>query len=484
MLVRPVAVVVVERIAVRIPVGDEQQIGRDLDRVTQPVGDQVAESARHPPTEEGGEPAKEGGRPDDPNADPVVPKPAIDAGRAERRAQEQRRYGEEQPEERLPPVLWRGPRDLGVHGIAPRLALEPRPRVRREVEVGVDVREVAQVPGLHVMADRIAGEQNREPVDEGNRRGEETEDPQHDQVRDHQDEAEEDGPARPMEIVADYYPGSITGRPRTRWRGRFRRRRWCGRLRRRLGRRLTLGRRDWLLLPSHSCATYLPRPMPFCQAASAVATSTAATARQGSASPAAEAVAPPPMLPSTCPAAQAMLIRPAARPWCSPLASAASLSIASAGAKQRPAPTERAISSPSTTPRLFGMGRTARAAAQKTMPATYGRDRPMRSDTRPTQAESTASKAAPAMNPPATTPAPPPRLWIRSGISTAITPNSIEGAITNAVARSTAGRLIASAVWRASSRCPCAGSGRRIASTASTVATTRTDEKTGFVPTA
>src|SRR5204862_1806732 len=118
----------------------------------------------------------------------------------------------------------------------------------------------------HVMADRIAGEQNREPVDEGNRRGEETEDPQHDQVRDHQDEAEEDGPARPMEIVADYYPGPITGRPRTRWRGRFRRRRWCGRLRRRLGRRLrrrlgrrlTLGRRDWLLLPSHSCATYLP----------------------------------------------------------------------------------------------------------------------------------------------------------------------------------------------------------------------------------
>ena len=63
-----------------------------------------------------------------------------------------------------------------------------------------------------------------------------------------------------------------------------------------------------------------------------------------------------------------MLISPAASPWCRPVASAESLSIASAGAKQRPAPSEMAIRTARITPSVPAAGTSAIAAAQISIP--------------------------------------------------------------------------------------------------------------------
>ena len=63
-------------------------------------------------------------------------------------------------------------------------------------------------------------------------------------------------------------------------------------------------------------------------------------ARLGAALPATLAAAPPARPPITWPAAQAMLERPAAKPWCRRLDSATSESMVRAGVKQMPPPSE------------------------------------------------------------------------------------------------------------------------------------------------
>ena len=64
-----------------------------------------------------------------------------------------------------------------------------------------------------------------------------------------------------------------------------------------------------------------------------------------------------------------MLINPVANPWCRPVASAASLSIAIAGAKQTPAPRETAIRTARITPSAPAAGTSAIAAAEMSIPA-------------------------------------------------------------------------------------------------------------------
>ena len=68
----------------------------------------------------------------------------------------------------------------------------------------------------------------------------------------------------------------------------------------------------------------------------------------GTALPVRLATTPPPIPPTTWPDAQAMLERPAAKPWCRSLDSATSESSVIAGAKQSPAPSEVTISAAST----------------------------------------------------------------------------------------------------------------------------------------
>src|SRR5215218_9311036 len=323
-----------QRIAVGVAIGDEEGVRPELDPEVEAVGDQVPEAPRHPALRQNREPGQERGCADD--ADRVViAVRARAAGHAESPAEQQRGDDEHESKSGLPAVLGLGGRDLRVDWVAARRALEAWIGVGAEVQIGEDVSGVSQVARLHVMCDRLAREQDREPVDEREREGQQAEYPQDEQVRDDENEPEEDRRAGSLEVVADDDPGPLP--------------RWAHLSGRRRRGRLPGGRRSGLFA-GHARATYPARPTPFCHAASAVTTSNAATTRQGNASPATVAVAPPPTLPSTWPAAQAMLIRPAARPWCRELTPAASLNMAIAGAKHSPAPTDMTMSSARTTP--------------------------------------------------------------------------------------------------------------------------------------
>jgi hypothetical protein len=98
--------------------------------------------------------------------------------------------------------------------------------------------------------------------------------------------------------------------------------------------------------------------------------SSRAIAISGTALPVRLATTPAPIPPSTWPEAQAMFERPAAKPWCSRLASARSESRVSAGAKQRPAPSEVMISAARTVPSVCASEKEIIATAQIAKPTT------------------------------------------------------------------------------------------------------------------
>ena len=89
-----------------------------------------------------------------------------------------------------------------------------------------------------------------------------------------------------------------------------------------------------------------------------------------------------------------MFERPAAKPWCRPLASAASESRVSAGAKQRPAPSEVTISAARTVPSDL-RERRSRPSPRRRSPGRSRRAvrRPTRSERRPAIGASIASSA-------------------------------------------------------------------------------------------
>ncbi len=103
-------------------------------------------------------------------------------------------------------------------------------------------------------------------------------------------------------------------------------------------------------------------------------------ARLGAALPAMLATPPPASPPTTCPAAQAMLERPAANPWCRRLDSAISESIVKAGVKQIPPPSEVRIRPAMTSPIELPIATAAIATAQMLRPTMKGVRRPARSE--------------------------------------------------------------------------------------------------------
>ena len=118
------------------------------------------------------------------------------------------------------------------------------------------------------------------------------------------------------------------------------------------------------------------------------------------------------------------------------LASAASESIVSAGAKQMPAPSEVSDQrghhhAPAPAPTAIADHRARRRSRARPRRACAAR--PGRSSD-PTIGARAASSAAPAMKPPAISAWPPPRSSIRSGTSTSTAPNISEGTATKAVA--------------------------------------------------
>ena len=291
------AVALRQRVAVGIAVGDDEQVRPVLNPVVEAVDGQVAKAARHTPDGHDREPGQERNRRDQPER--VIARVRARGRHTKRARQDRSGNDQDEPEAGLPAVLRLLRRDLRVERVGAGRPLEARKRVRREIEVAEHVCRVAQVARLHVVGDRVAREQRPEPVDDREDDREDAEQREDDQVRDHQDEAEEDREAGALEVVRDDDRGALGRRAcfsGGRRRGRFPWRRRGG------------------LFAGHVWATYRARPMPFCRAANATTSSIPATTRQGSASPAALAVAPAPTLPRTCPAAQATLIRPAARP--------------------------------------------------------------------------------------------------------------------------------------------------------------------------
>src|SRR2546430_15800075 len=70
------------RVAVRVPVGEEERVRAYLGAVADPVGAGVAEPARHPPGDERREPAEEGADPCEEPAASEVPAVAVRAAAA------------------------------------------------------------------------------------------------------------------------------------------------------------------------------------------------------------------------------------------------------------------------------------------------------------------------------------------------------------------------------------------------------------------
>src|SRR5207248_2483422 len=131
----------------------------------------------------------------------AAPSPG-EAERAERRGQEEGRDGEDDAKAGLPAALAPLLGGFRVDGVG-AVSGKGREGVRAEVEVRVDVREVADEAGLEIAAHRPPGEQDREPVDHRHQSSEEPPDVEDEEMGDREDEAEGDGEARALEIVAD-----------------------------------------------------------------------------------------------------------------------------------------------------------------------------------------------------------------------------------------------------------------------------------------
>ena len=212
----------VGRIEVRVAVGQEEQVAPRLGAVAEAVGVQVPEPHRHPPERHAREPGEERDRPEDPYARRGGPSPVVVAlapgrgvraagiGGEKRPGQDERGNGERQPEERDEPPLRRGAVDLEVDRVALG-AREQRIRVRREQQVGEQMRQVAHVGGSEVVQDvgRASRDQRRQPVDDRD------DDHQHrpergpEVVRQRQEQPEEDGEAGAFQVVVDDDPDRV-----------------------------------------------------------------------------------------------------------------------------------------------------------------------------------------------------------------------------------------------------------------------------------
>ena len=205
------------RVARRVAVGDEQQVAERLRRVADAVGDQVAEAAgrrarararrttrgtppsqRRPPTLQPADHPEselaEASHETSPNHDATA-----EDGREEERREREHEAGRD-PAARLA----RRGIDLEVDGV-PVAAAERRVRPGGQVDVRAHLDRVAQVRDDERLqrARRLALEEQREPEDDrdgGRRDAPERDD---DEVRDREEEAEEDGDARPLEVVGD-----------------------------------------------------------------------------------------------------------------------------------------------------------------------------------------------------------------------------------------------------------------------------------------
>ena len=158
----------------------------------------------------------------------------------------------------------------------------------------------------------------------------------------------------------------------------------------------------------------------------------------------ASASPPPAAPPTTWPPAHARFIRPKANPWSRPEASEASESSAPPGAQNSPSAATESTTAPPSSHTASGTGSSTAEAAAPASPKRIGRNRPRRSESRPTSGLITPSTAAAARKTaPIVTPLAP-RSSRRSGTSTSITPENRAGRVKSQTAMSTPGFFIAS----------------------------------------
>src|SRR6185503_18820761 len=118
--------------AVRVDVGEEEEIRVRLGAIAERPRTDVSEAQGHPSEEEPDEPAEEGDE---------------EEHAVEGAADEERGDRQEEARQRLPTVLALGTVDLDLDRIGARRAYEARERVRDEEDVGVDVHRVLHVGG-------------------------------------------------------------------------------------------------------------------------------------------------------------------------------------------------------------------------------------------------------------------------------------------------------------------------------------------------
>ena len=203
-------------VGARIDVGDEEQVRAHLRRVRDPVRGEVAEAARRAslgdrrePREKrgrGGETA--GARSDRPGGRGVVgarPRRVAEPhASSDRGGKQQRGEREEEPAAGRFVATAAARRRVRRRWVAVAAA-EPRPGRGRDVEVAAHLHGVPDVVGDEALQRRrrAALEDERDPEDDRDERGREAPQCDHDQMRDREDQPEEDGRPRALEVVRD-----------------------------------------------------------------------------------------------------------------------------------------------------------------------------------------------------------------------------------------------------------------------------------------
>ena len=227
-------------VGVRIAVGEQQHVGVGLRRVAEPVRGEVAEPERHPADARGSRTSRGTRRrlrrrrrrtrrttaAFEAASDPALRVAAATAAeaRAEHGREHERRERQEEAEPDRPARLRLPLRDRDVDRVA-GLAGEPGIGVGGEREIRAEVRRVADVPAEEVVHPlrQEAGEERREPAgDRGEEDGDRPEDDPED-VRDREQEPEEDGQPRTVEVVVERELHGMVGHApestmRARWR--------------------------------------------------------------------------------------------------------------------------------------------------------------------------------------------------------------------------------------------------------------------------
>src|SRR3954447_7559169 len=181
-----------------VPVGEEVDVGVHLAAVAQADRAEVAKTLRHPAGEERRPPAEEAHN---------------EEHTGEGKAEEERREGEQAPEQRNQPTLGSGRIDSEIDRIAAGSADEARERPPDEEQEGRNVRRVPHPRGDEAMEHvrDAAGHERNHPRDEDRQEHQDAPERKPDEVGNREREPEEDREAGALDAIAQLEPHRMLG---------------------------------------------------------------------------------------------------------------------------------------------------------------------------------------------------------------------------------------------------------------------------------